>query len=45
MAKVLFAATAVGPMVLPVMLFHPMQLMVSAVIAARYSRKAEGETI
>ena len=45
MAKVLFAATAVGPMVLPVMLFHPMQLMVSAVIAARYGRKAEGETI
>lgn len=40
MAKVLFAASAVGPMVLPVMLFHPMQLMVSAVIAARYGRQA-----
>lgn len=38
MAKVLFAASAVGPMVLPVMLFHPMQLMVSAVIAARYGK-------
>lgn len=41
MAKVLFAAAAVGPMVLPVMLYHPMQLMVSAVIAARYGQKAE----
>jgi len=40
MAKVLFTASAVGPMVLPVMLFHPMQLMVSAVIAARYGRSA-----
>lgn len=39
MAKVLFTAAAVGPMVLPVMLFHPMQLMVSAVIAGRYGRK------
>lgn len=38
MANVLFAAAAVGPMVLPVMLFHPLQLMVSAVIAGRYAR-------
>jgi len=41
MAKVLFTAAAVGPMVLPVMLFHPMQLMVSAVIAGRYGRKTQ----
>ena len=41
MAKVLFAASAVGPMILPVMLFHPMQLMVSAVIAARYGQTAD----
>ena len=41
MAKVLFAASAVGPMILPVMLFHPMQLMVSAVIAARYGKSAD----
>ena len=39
MAQVLFSAAAVGPMVLPVMLFHPMQLMVSAIIAARYERR------
>lgn len=38
-AKVLFAASAVGPMVLPIMLFHPMQLMVSAVLASRYNRR------
>ena len=41
MAKVLFAASTVGPMVLPVMLFHPMQLMVSAIIAARYDKKRQ----
>lgn len=45
MAKVLFTAAAVGPMVLPVMLFHPMQLMVSAVIAGRYGRKAQNSSI
>ncbi|MEG6660792.1 bile acid:sodium symporter, partial [Pseudomonas aeruginosa] len=28
MAKVLFATSAVGPMVLPLMLFHQIQLMV-----------------
>lgn len=41
MAKVLFSASVVGPMVLPVMLFHPMQIMVSAVIAGRYGRRAQ----
>lgn len=41
MAKLLFASAAVGPMLLPVMLFHPMQLMVSAVLAARYGRRSE----
>ena len=45
MAKVLFAASVVGPMVLPVMLFHPMQLMVSAMIAGRYQRKAGNPVI
>lgn len=39
MAKVLFSAAMVGPMVLPVMLFHPMQIMVSAVLAGRYGRR------
>lgn len=44
-AQVLFSAATVGPMVLPIMLFHPMQLMVSAVIAARYSRRADNPPI
>lgn len=44
-AQVLFSASAVGPMVLPIMLFHPMQLMVSAVIAGRYGRQADNPPI
>lgn len=39
MAKVLFASHAVGAMVLPLMLFHQMQLMVCAVLAQRYARR------
>ena len=35
MAKVLFASHAVGAIVLPLMLFHQMQLMVCAVLAQR----------
>jgi sodium/bile acid cotransporter 7 len=42
MAKVLFASNAVGMAVLPLMLFHQIQLMVCAVIAQRYARRAEG---
>ena len=38
MAKVLFAAPEVGMMVLPLMLFHQLQLMVCAVLAQRYAR-------
>jgi sodium/bile acid cotransporter 7 len=41
MAKVLFAAHAVGAVVLPLMLFHQMQLMVCAVLAQRYARRLE----
>ncbi len=37
MAKVLFAGHAVGVIVLPLMLFHQMQLMVCAVLARRYA--------
>lgn len=40
MASVLFGAGA-GPAVLPLMLFHQMQLMVCAVLAKRRSRDAE----
>ncbi|WP_198970775.1 bile acid:sodium symporter family protein [Xylophilus sp. ASV27] len=39
MAKVLFASQAVGAMVLPLMVFHQMQLMVCAVLAQRYARR------
>ncbi len=41
MAKVLFASGAVGAMVLPLMLFHQMQLMLCAVLAQRYARRPE----
>jgi len=44
MARVLFAGHAVGAVVLPLMLFHQMQLMVCAVLAQRYAarvRRAE----
>lgn len=44
-AQVLFSTATVGPMVLPIMLFHPMQLMVSAVIAGRYANRAENPSI
>jgi sodium/bile acid cotransporter 7 len=39
MAKVLFASHAVGAIVLPLMLFHQMQLMICAVLAQRYARR------
>lgn len=42
-AKVLFAGHAVGAMVLPLMLFHQMQLMVCGVLAQRYARRAQAE--
>ena len=41
MAKVLFVAPAVGAIVLPLMLFHQMQLMVCAVLAQRYARRVD----
>jgi sodium/bile acid cotransporter 7 len=37
MATILFAGTSVGLMVLPLMLFHQIQLMACAVIAQRYA--------
>ena len=38
-AGVLFPAAAVGPILLPLMLFHQIQLMVCAVLARRYGAK------
>jgi sodium/bile acid cotransporter 7 len=43
MAGVLFPAAVVGPMIVPLMLFHQMQLMVCAVLAKRYAAKAAAE--
>ena len=43
MAKVLFASHAVGAIVLPLMLFHQMQLMVCAVLAQRYARRVRSD--
>ena len=40
MARVLFASHAVGAVVLPLMLFHQIQLMVCAVLAQRYAAQA-----
>jgi len=41
MAKVLFAPSALGMIILPVMLFHQIQLMVCAVLAQRWARRVE----
>lgn len=43
MAGVLFPAAQVGGIILPLMLFHQIQLMVCAVLARRYARAAEME--
>lgn len=40
MAGVLFSAATVGPVLLPLMIFHQIQLMVCAVLARRYAEKA-----
>jgi sodium/bile acid cotransporter 7 len=42
MAKVLFAPTSLGMIILPLMLFHQIQLMVCAVLAQRWARRTEG---
>jgi sodium/bile acid cotransporter 7 len=39
MAKVLFASSALGMIILPLMLFHQMQLMVCAVLAQKFARR------
>ncbi|NBX20130.1 MAG: bile acid:sodium symporter [Betaproteobacteria bacterium] len=41
MAKVLFAAPQVGMMLLPLMIFHQIQLMVCAVLAQRYGKRVD----
>ena len=41
MAQVLFAGSSIGLLILPLMLFHQIQLMVCAVLAQRYARRPE----
>ena len=41
MAKVIFTSRTVGAAVLPLMLFHQIQLMVCAALAQRWGRRAE----
>src|SRR5690554_2978033 len=43
MAQVLFAGGSMGVMILPLMVFHQIQLMVCAVLAERYARRPEAE--
>jgi sodium/bile acid cotransporter 7 len=41
MAKVLFATSSLGVVILPLMLFHQIQLMVCAVLAQRFAQRAD----
>jgi sodium/bile acid cotransporter 7 len=41
MAQVLFAGSSIGVLILPLMLFHQVQLMVCAVLAQRYASRPE----
>ncbi|WP_174274374.1 bile acid:sodium symporter family protein [Sphingomonas bacterium] len=43
MARVLFTGPEAGVILLPIMLFHQMQLMACAVLARRYARQADAE--
>ena len=45
MAKVLFAGPQAGMILLPIMLFHQMQLMACAFLARRYAREAERDEL
>lgn len=42
MAKLLFAAPVVGALILPLMIFHQLQLMLAAVLAARFAAAQPG---
>lgn len=43
-AGILFPAAAVGPIILPLMLFHQIQLMVCALLARHYAAQADRDT-
>lgn len=44
-AAALFPAATVGPIILPLMLFHQMQLMVCSMLAARYSARSRAPLV
>ncbi|MNN76776.1 hypothetical protein D3C81_1931850 [compost metagenome] len=41
MAQVLFAGSTIGLLILPLMIFHQVQLMVCASLAQRFARRPE----
>lgn len=43
-AGAIFPTAAVGPAVLPLMIFHQIQLMVCAALAARYAARRDNAT-
>ena len=45
LANILFAGQAIGMIVLPLMLFHQMQLITCSYVAQRYARRREAETL
>ena len=45
MAKVLFAPTSLGMIILPLMLFHQIQLMVCAVLAQKYAQRGAADAV
>jgi sodium/bile acid cotransporter 7 len=45
MAQVLFSSSSVGLLILPLMLFHQIQLMVCAVLARRYAAQAAQDQV
>lgn len=45
MAQVLFTAGAIGPALLPLIIFHQIQLMACAVMAQQYARRLESTTL
>jgi sodium/bile acid cotransporter 7 len=45
MATVLFAGSTVGLIVLPLMIFHQIQLILCSWLATRYGREADAATV
>lgn len=43
MASVIFGGASLGLIILPLMIFHQLQLMICAWLAARYGREADGQ--